>query len=118
MSGGENMYSLLTNKVYLYLLVYYNGWPLPSYVALSRGIKLTRQTVATKVKELRSEGILLDDELGNIQVLNPLNLDVNVIEEYLQSGERFDARELLRKVLNKPVTEVEISYLLGRSKNR
>ena len=54
MSGGGNMYSLLTNKVYLYLLVYYNGWPLPSYMALSRGIKLTRQTVATKVKELRS----------------------------------------------------------------
>ena len=48
------MYSLLTNKVYLYLLVYYNGWPLPSYVALSRGIKLTRQTIATKVKELKS----------------------------------------------------------------
>lgn len=111
------MYSLLTNKVYLYLLVYYNGWPLPSYVALSRGIKVTRQTIATKVKELRSEGILLDDEFGNIQVLNPLNLDIGVIEEYLQSGERFDARELLRRVLKRPVTEVEISCLLGRSKN-
>lgn len=112
------MYSLLTNKVYLYLLVYYNGWPLPSYVALSRGIKLTRQTIAIKVKELRSEGILLDDEFGNIQVLNPLNLDISVIEEYLQSGGRFDARELLRRILKKPVTEVEISCLLGRSKNR
>jgi hypothetical protein len=50
--------------------------------------------------------------------LNPLNLDIGVIEEYLQSSERFDARELLRRVLKKPVTEVEISCLLGRSKNR
>lgn len=112
------MYSLLTNKVYLYLLVYYNGWPLPSYVALSRGIKLTRQTIATKVKELRDEGILVDDEFGNIQVLNPLNLDIDIIEKYLQSGERFDARVLLRRILKRPTTEAEISYLLGRSKNR
>ena len=67
--------SILKNKVYLYLLTFYNGQSLPSYVTLSKETGLSRQTVSKKVKELIDNGIVIDKG-SSIEVKNILDLDL------------------------------------------
>ena len=94
----EKNHSLLKNKVYLYLLAFFNKEKMPSYTELGQRIGVTRQTVSTKVKDLiKKENIKINKD-DIVEVKNTLDLDV----------------DKLRKILiTKPtVTPVELEQIL------
>ena len=74
---------LKKNKVYLYLLIAYNGKHMPKYTELGKKIGCTRQTVASKISELISNDIVSIDEFNTIFVKNVLELNLNKIKEEL-----------------------------------
>lgn len=77
-------YSLLKNKVYLYLLAFYNNKKKPSYSEISQNIDICRQTVSKKMQELINNGIVVITEDDNIQVDNVLQIDVNELKKLLE----------------------------------
>lgn len=68
-------YSLLKNKLYLYLLANYNGAIKPSFVELSKKLDMTRQTISTHYKKLVNDGLILEED-KKITVTNPLNISI------------------------------------------
>lgn len=72
-------YSLLKNKLYLHLLVKYNGVKKPSFVQLGKELNITRQTASTQYKKLVDEKIVAENEEGKIFVSNPLNVSITDI---------------------------------------
>lgn len=86
-------FSLLRNKVYLYLLAFCDGKKMPSYVELGSCLGITRQTASTKVKELiNNELVFIED--GIIFVKNPLNIEKKDLINYLENNKDFDPIEL------------------------
>ena len=57
-------YSYLRDRIYLFLLCYYNEKELPTYVKLARKCGYSRQTIAKKIKELQDAEIMVPMDDG------------------------------------------------------
>ena len=57
-------YSYLRDRIYLFLLCYYNEKELPTYVKLARKCGYSRQTISKKIKELQDAEIMIPMDDG------------------------------------------------------
>lgn len=93
-------YTLLKNKVYLYLLAYYDDELMPSAVKLANEIGITRQTVSKKIKELKEEGyIVVEDKI--VQVDNAYQLDKVKLKAFLRDCPNYTLELLVNTLLLK-----------------
>ena len=99
---------IIKNKVYLFLLAFYDENRLPSYVDLSEEIGLSRQTISTKIKELKEEGYIFVDEDGILSVYNPLDISKKLLRKVLRTGsyKLKDIRDLANGFRVKAIDEV------------
>ncbi len=104
--------TLIKNKVYLYLLAFYDGCPLPPSTVLAKQIGITRQTVSKKYKELKDTEIITITPLETIIVKNEYNIDKNVLKNFLQNNSNYSYEALL-SILKLPFNnrkEIEEKY--------
>jgi len=104
--------TLIKNKVYLYLLAFYDGYPLPPSTVLAKQIGITRQTVSKRYKELKDTGIISITPSETITVKNEYNIDKNILKDFLQNNSNYTYESLLF-VLNLPFNsrkEIEEKY--------
>ena len=104
--------TLIKNKVYLYLLAFYDGCPLPPSTVLAKQIGITRQTVSKKYKELKDTEIITITPLETIVVKNEYNIDKNVLKNFLQNNSNYSYESLL-SILKLPFNnrkEIEEKY--------
>lgn len=104
--------TLIKNKVYLYLLAFYDGCPLPPSTVLAKQIGITRQTVSKKYKELQENGIISITPSETIIIKNEYNIDKNILKTFLQNNSNYTYESLLF-VLNLPFNsrkEIEEKY--------
>ena len=87
--------TLIKNKVYLYLLAFYDGCPLPPSTVLAKQIGITRQTVSKKYKELKDTEIITITPSETIVVKNEYNIDKNVLKNFLQNNSNYSYEALL-----------------------
>jgi DNA-binding transcriptional regulator YhcF (GntR family) len=66
--------NLLTNEVYLYLLIHQHEFKKVSYVNLAKDMGKTRQTVSKYYQALLDEEVIEEDDKGKIYVNNIFNL--------------------------------------------
>ena len=93
-------YSLLKNYVYLYLLAYYDGKQMPSYVELAKRLDIARQTASAKVRAMINDELVCIND-GIIIVKNPLNIDVNKLIELLNSEIKIEFSRLKKVLFDK-----------------
>lgn len=110
-------YSLLKNRLYLTLLAFYDGQELPSYVQLGKENGISRQTASARVKTLIKDNLIIIWEDKTITVKNPLNLNIDILKEYLNSGETFNAIELKEKMFQEKRTKTELAEELQVSRS-
>lgn len=82
---NEEYIYLLKDKIYLYLLAFYNLHIKPTYTQLAEELKITRQTASVKFKNLLDTEIIKIKKENGKQLLfvkNPLNLKENKLQEY------------------------------------
>lgn len=104
--------TLIKNKVYLYLLAFYDGCPLPPSTVLAKQIGITRQTVSKKYKELKDTEIITITPSETIIVKNEYNIDKNVLKNFLQNNSNYGYEALL-SILKLPFNnrkEIEERY--------
>ena len=104
--------TLIKNKVYLYLLAFYDGCPLPPSTVLAKQIGITRQTVSKKYKELKDTEIITITPSETIVVKNEYNIDKNVLKNFLQNNSNYSYEALL-SILKLPFNnrkEIEERY--------
>ena len=104
--------TLIKNKVYLYLLAFYDGCPLPPSTVLAKQIGITRQTVSKKYKELKDTEIITITPSETIVVKNEYNIDKNVLKNFLQNNSNYSYETLL-SILKLPFNnrkEIEEKY--------
>lgn len=104
--------TLIKNKVYLYLLAFYDGCPLPPSTVLAKQIGITRQTVSKKYKELKDKEIITITPSETIIVKNEYNIDKNVLKNFLQNNSNYSYEALL-SILKLPFNnrkEIEEKY--------
>lgn len=104
--------TLIKNKVYLYLLAFYDGCPLPPSTVLAKQIGITRQTVSKKYKELKDTEIITITSSETIIVKNEYNIDKNVLKNFLQNNSNYSYETLL-SILKLPFNnrkEIEERY--------
>lgn len=104
--------TLIKNKVYLYLLAFYDGCPLPPSTVLAKQIGITRQTVSKKYKELKDTEIITITPSETIIVKNEYNIDKNVLKNFLQNNSNYSYETLL-SILKLPFNnrkEIEEKY--------
>ena len=104
--------TLIKNKVYLYLLAFYDGCPLPPSTVLAKQIGITRQTVSKKYKELKDTEIITITPSETIIVKNEYNIDKNVLKNFLQNNSNYSYEALL-SILKLPFNnrkEIEKKY--------
>ena len=104
--------TLIKNKVYLYLLAFYDGCPLPPSTVLAKQIGITRQTVSKKYKELKDTEIITITPSETIIVKNEYNIDKNVLKNFLQNNSNYSYEALL-SILKLPFSnrkEIEKKY--------
>ena len=104
--------TLIKNKVYLYLLAFYDGCPLPPSTVLAKQIGITRQTVSKKYKELKDTEIITITPSETIVVKNEYNIDKNVLKNFLQNNSNYSYESLL-SILKLPFNnrkEIEEKY--------
>lgn len=100
------------NKVYLYLLAFYDGCPLPPSTVLAKQIGITRQTVSKRYKELKDAEIISLTPLETIIVKNEYNIDKDILRNFLQNNSNYTYEALL-SVLDLPFNnrkEIEEKY--------
>lgn len=98
---------LMKNKVYLYLLLLYNGKIMPGHSELGRRIGCTRQTVAKKIAELLDNNIININEHKEVKVENVLNLNVYELKEVLKElGNEVSDDEIFDKDKDKEIKEL------------
>lgn len=104
--------TLIKNKVYLYLLAFYDGCPLPPSTVLAKQIGITRQTVSKKYKELKDTEIITITPSETIVVKNEYNIDKNILKNFLQNNSNYSYEALL-SILKLPFNnrkEIEEKY--------
>lgn len=104
--------TLIKNKVYLYLLAFYDGCPLPPSTVLAKQIGITRQTVSKKYKELKDMEIITITPSETIIIKNEYNIDKNILKNFLQNNSNYTYEALL-SILNLPFNnrkEIEERY--------
>lgn len=111
-------YKLLKNKIYLTLLAYYNNKSLPSFIQLGKQVGVSRQTASTKYKELVNDNLLSIDENNILVVNNILNINVEVLKEYLDTSmDNFDPIQLKYVLFNdNTVTKTQLAKEMGISR--
>ena len=110
-------YILLKDKVYLMLLAFYNNKRMPTYEKLGQQIGLSRQTVSARIKKLIEEKIVIQDEEKIIMVNNPLNIDVDLLKDYLlEHNDDFNAIELNKILFEVNMSKKEIGKQLQMSR--
>lgn len=82
-------YTLLRNKIYLILLAYYNNEKMPTYTKLGELAGMTRQTAQKKVAQLINDQ-LISVGIDSIEVVNKLNLNIEILKNYLDTNNDFD----------------------------
>lgn len=87
--------TLIKNKVYLYLLAFYDGCPLPPSTVLAKQIGITRQTVSKKYKELQENGILSFTKDKYIIIKNEYNINTIALKTFLQNNSNYTYESLL-----------------------
>ena len=87
-------YSILKDKIYIWLLVYYNNKKIPNNTALGREIGANRTTVASHIKKLVEKDYLTITDDKIVLVNNFLNLDEVIIRDYLETTSSYSAVEL------------------------
>lgn len=87
--------TLIKNKVYLYLLAFYDGNPLPPATVLAKQIGITRQTVSKKYKELQESGVLSANDQNLIIIKNEYNIDKETLKNFLQNNSNYTYESLL-----------------------
>lgn len=91
-------YELLKNKVYLYLLAFYDDEIVPSSVALAKNIGISRQTASKKMKDLQEEGlIVIEDKI--IQVDNVFNIDIKKLRDILNNNPNYTLQTLVNELI-------------------
>lgn len=109
-------YSLLKNKVYLYLLAFYNNKKKPSYLKISKEIDICRQTVSKKMQELINDGIIIITEDDNILVKNVLQIDIDELRKLLEQR-IYNPTQLAQLLLDgENLTNKELMKTCGISK--
>jgi hypothetical protein len=91
---NEEYIYLLKDEIYLYLLAFYNLHTRPTYVQLAEELKMTRQTISTKFKNLLNTNIILLKKEKGKQILvikNPLEINVKKIREYFEQNNNYIA---------------------------
>ena len=51
-------YTILKDKVYLYLLAFYNNQPVPNFIKIGKEIGMTRQTISTHYSSLIQKNLI------------------------------------------------------------
>lgn len=91
---NEEYIYLLKDEIYLYLLAFYNLHTKPTYTQLAEELRVTRQTISTKFKNLLDTNIIsLKKEKGKqiLIIKNPLELNVKKVREYLEQNNNYIA---------------------------
>lgn len=92
-------YSILKDKIYVWLLVYYNNKKIPSNSALGREIGANRNTVASHIRKLAEKDYLTITEDKIVLVNNFLNLDEVIIRDYLETTSSYSAIDLYQRLM-------------------
>lgn len=90
--------TLIKNKVYLYLLAFYDSCPLPPSTVLAKQIGITRQTVSKKYKELQENGILSFTKDNCIIMKNEYNINTITLKNFLQNNSNYTYESLLEAI--------------------
>lgn len=90
--------TLIKNKVYLYLLAFYDSCPLPPSTVLAKQIGITRQTVSKKYKELQENGILSFTKDNCIIMKNEYNINTTILKSFLQNNSNYTYESLLEAI--------------------
>ena len=108
-------YSILKDKIYIWLLVYYNNKKIPNNTALGREIGANRNTVASHIKKLVEKGYLTITEDKIVLVNNFLNLDEVIIRDYLETTSSYSAVDLYQRLMedNEIITKAQMAQELG-----
>lgn len=88
--------TLIKNKVYLYLLAFYDKCTLPPTTALAKQIGITRQTVSKKYKELQDIGVLNIDDSKIISIKNEYNINKDQLKDFLINNSNYSYETLLK----------------------
>lgn len=114
-------YSYLRDRIYLFLLCYYNEKELPTYVKLARKCGYSRQTIAKKVKELQDAEIMVPMDDGKYLFMDFLEEEDIEKEEVMQLlKEPYNNNELgmiLLSMIRPETTAEEVHILLDVSEN-
>ena len=111
-------YSLLKNKIYLVLLARYNEKIMPSYSSLAAEMGITRQTISTRINALIEEELVFVNELKQVSVQNPLNINVDVLRNYLDEHfHEFNAIKLKEILFGPSVSKFVSGKELGMSRD-
>lgn len=78
-------YTILKDKVYLYLLAFYNNQPVPNFTKIGKEIGMTRQTISTHYSSLIQKNLISVEEM-TLKVLNPLDININQLRKLLLNG--------------------------------
>ena len=114
-------YSYLRDRIYLFLLCYYNEKELPTYVKLARKCGYSRQTIAKKIKELQDAEIMVPMDDGKYLFMDFLEEEDIEKEEVMQLlKEPYNNNELgmiLLSMIRPETTAEEVHILLDVSEN-
>lgn len=114
-------YSYLRDRIYLFLLCYYNEKELPTYVKLARKCGYSRQTIAKKVKELQDAEIMVPMDDGKYLFMDFLEEEDIEKEEVMQLlKEPYNNNELgmiLLSMIRPETTAEEVHILLDVSEH-
>ena len=109
------MKQIIKNRVYLWLLAFYNTKIMPSYSALSQELEISRQTVSVKIKELIDKELIIIQDDKKLIVNNPYNINIFILQKYLKntSKEQFDNKYLLNLLEDTPKWEPDKLFVFN-----
>ena len=114
-------YSYLRDRIYLFLLCYYNEKELPTYVKLARKCGYSRQTISKKIKELQDAEIMIPMDDGKYLFVDFLEEEDIEKEEVMQLlKEPYNNNELgmiLLSMIRPETTAEEVHILLDVHEN-
>ena len=109
------MKQIIKNRVYLWLLAFYNTKIMPSYSTLSQELEISRQTVSVKIKELIDKELIIIQDDKKLIVNNPYNINIFILQKYLKntSKEQFDNKYLLNLLEDTPKWEPDKLFVFN-----
>lgn len=117
---NEEYIYLLKDKIYLYLLAFYNLHTKPTYIQLAEELKITRQTVSAKFKNLLDAKIIKIKKENGKQLLfieNPLNLKENKLQKYFieNNNDIINFKDFINKMCDElSILELDVQKLIDQ----